>query len=89
MPWQKNSEIFTENKMWSVTHKTVNRRQGNTTSHCRVCKQKTSKMHVTEEKSVSILWLIPISLNKEYFEICSSCKARVRVFVNLEQIDYD
>lgn len=73
--------------MWSIKHKTVNRRQGDATSQCRVCKQKTTKIYVTEKKIVSILWFIPIPLNKEYFEICSGCKARVRVIVNPEVID--
>lgn len=73
--------------MWSVSYRTVNRRQGDKTSQCRVCKQETTKIHVTEKKIMSILWLIPIPLGKEYFEICSGCKARVRVIVNPELID--
>ena len=36
---------------------------------------------------MSILWLIPIPLGKEYFEICSGCKARVRVIVNPDLLD--
>jgi len=73
--------------MWSVGYRTVNRRQGDKASRCRVCKQQTIKMHVTEKKIMSILWLIPIPLDKAYFEICSGCKARVRVIVNPELID--
>ncbi|MBC9812130.1 hypothetical protein H9Y05_06515 [Crocinitomicaceae bacterium CZZ-1] len=44
-------------------------------------------MHVTEKKIVSVLWLIPIPLNNEYFEICSGCKARIRVIADPELID--
>lgn len=73
--------------MWSVIYRAVNRRQGNTTSRCRVCKQQTTKVYVTEKKIAFVFWLIPIPLKKEYFEICSACKARVRVIINPELID--
>lgn len=73
--------------MWSIRYKTVSRRQGDITSECRVCKQKTTKMHVTEKKVLFILYLIPIPLKKEYVDICSGCKARARVAFNPELID--
>lgn len=73
--------------MWSIRYRTVNRRQGNTISQCRVCKQKTTKMHVTEKKVLFILYLIPIPLKKEYVDICSGCKARIRVIADPELID--
>lgn len=72
--------------MWSIKYRTLNRSLDYKTSLCRVCRQKTTKIHVTEKKVMSILWLINISLKKEYSEICSECKARV--FVTPESIDF-
>jgi|GEM_PF-3649316 len=44
-------------------------------------------MYITEKKIMFILWMIPLPLDKAYFEICSGCKARVRIIANPELID--
>lgn len=73
--------------MWSVRYKIVNRREGDTTSTCRVCKQETAKTYLTEKKITSIFWLIPIAFKLEYVEICAGCHVRVRVITHRDLID--
>ena len=73
--------------MWSVRYKTVYSREGDKPVHCRVCRNECLKVHITERKMVYILRIIPIPGRQESFEICSGCKARVRIHANPELID--
>lgn len=65
--------------MWSIRHKYISQEEDNRLAKCRVCKQQTPKIRVVEKKTLQLLVLIPIPLGKTSFEICQSCRARVRI----------
>jgi len=65
--------------MWSIRYKDIAKTEDNNLTKCRVCKQQTPKIRVIEKKTLRLLLVIPIPMGKTSFEICQSCRARVRV----------